>query len=132
MSRSIAPLLPLIILAGTMPLLMIILCFVRSHALTFYLTLLAVAASLAALATVSPLVGRKIGILFIFDGLTLFYGALMLAAGLAIVILSHEYLKRRPGDPEEYYILLLGAMLGALVADRLPPLRVVFPRLSSS
>jgi NADH-quinone oxidoreductase subunit N len=115
MSRSIASLLPFIILAGTMPLLMIILCFVRSHALTFYLTLLAVAASLAALATVNPLAGRRIGILFIFDGLTLFYGALMLAAGLAIVILSHEYLMRRPGDPEEYYILLLGAMLGALI-----------------
>ena len=115
MSRSIASLLPLIILAGTMPLLMIILCFVRSHALTFYVTLLAVAASLAALATVSPLGGRKIGILFIFDSLTLFYGALMLAAGLAIVASEPRILMRRPGDPEEYYILLLGAMLGALI-----------------
>ena len=115
MSTSFALLLPFIILAGTMPLLMIILCFVRSHRLTFYVTLLAIAASLVAVATMTPLGARKVGLLFVFDGLFLFYGALILAGGLAVVVLSHEYLSGRPGDVEEYYVLLLGAMLGALV-----------------
>jgi len=115
MSPSLASLLPLIILAGAMPFLLVILCFVRSHGLTFYVTLLALAASLAALATVTPLGAPKVGILFVFDGLFFFYGGLLLAGSLAVVVLSHEYLSGRPGDVEEYYVLLLGAMLGALV-----------------
>lgn len=115
MSPSFASLLPLIILAGAMPLLMIILCFVRSHVLTFYVTLLAIAASLAVLATTAPLGARKVGILFIFDGLTLFYSGLLLAGSIAVVVLSHEYLIGRSGDKEEYYVLLLGAIVGALV-----------------
>src|SRR5271157_5995815 len=107
MSPSLASLLPLIILAGAMPFLLIIFCFVRSHGLTFYVTLLAFAASLAALATVTPFGAPKVGILFVFDGLFLFYGGLLLAGSLAVVVLSHEYLSGRPGDVEEYYVLLL-------------------------
>jgi NADH-quinone oxidoreductase subunit N len=115
MSPSLASLLPLIILAGAMPLLLIILCLVRSHGVTFYVTLLTIAASLAALETVTPGGAPRVGILFVFDGLTFFYGGLLLAGGLVVAVLSREYLSGRPGDIEEYYVLLLGAMLGSLV-----------------
>jgi len=115
MNLPFLALLPLSILAGTMALLMICLSLRRSHALTFYLTLAGLVASLGALLVVGPLGGERVGMLFIFDSLGFFYSALMLAGGLAVVILSYEYLEGRPGDVEEYYILLLGALLGALV-----------------
>ena len=115
MNFSFVPLLPLMIVAATMSIVMITLAIRRNHALTFYITLLGLASSLAALLAIRPLAGQRIGILLIFDGFSLFYSALLLASGLAIVVLSYEYLQGRTGDAEEYYILLLGAMLGALV-----------------
>ncbi len=115
MSFSFLPLLPLMIVAATMPVVMIALALGRNHALTVYITLLGIASSLAALLAISPLAGQRIGLLLIFDGFSLFYSALLLASGLAVVVLSYEYLQGRTGDAEEYYILLLGAMLGALV-----------------
>ena len=114
MTYSLFPLLPLIIIAATSVVIMIALAFGRSHRATFLLTLAGILASLASIAAVLPAVPARIGSLFVVDGFALFYGALVLSASFATTILSYGYLRRRVAVPEEYYLLLLGASLGAL------------------
>ena len=71
-------------------------------------------AALAGLVALLPLVPAQAGLLFLFDGFALFYSALVLAAGFLVAVLSYDYLKGRSAAPEEFYLLLLGALLGAL------------------
>lgn len=49
------------------------------------------------------------------DAYTLFFIALLLAAGLAVLGLSYDYFKHREGQNEELPLLLLTALLGASV-----------------
>ena len=114
MTPPLLPLLPLMVVAAGLVLAMIGLAVARSHRLTFALTVAAVVGALGSLAVLLPLVPGRVGLLFICDGLALFSSGLVLAAGLAIAVLSYDYLKGREGAPEEFYLLLLGALLGAL------------------
>jgi NADH-quinone oxidoreductase subunit N len=100
--------------AATAVLLTIVLALKRNHLLTFCLTLLGIVVAFAALFLVSPAISRQVGLLFVVDGFGIFYSALVLAAGFCVTILSFDYLKGREGRQEEFYILLLGALLGAL------------------
>jgi NADH-quinone oxidoreductase subunit N len=71
-------------------------------------------AALAGLVIILPLIPAQAGLLFLFDGFALFFSALVLAAGFLVAVLSYDYLKGRNTSPEEFYLLLLGALLGAL------------------
>ena len=62
----------------------------------------------------TPLVHR-ITPLIVMDGYGLFYIDLILAASMAVVILSYDYLKMYAARVEEYYVLLLTATLGAMI-----------------
>ncbi len=86
----------------------------RSHEATFCLTLAGILAALAAVVALAPSVPRQGGLLFVFDGFALFYSGLVLAAAFLTAVLSYDYLKERSRTPEEFYLLLLGALLGAL------------------
>jgi len=109
------PLLPLMIIAATLVLSMVAISVRRSHRATFCLTLSGILAALAGLVALLPLVPAQAGLLFLFDNFALFYSALVLAAGFLVVVLSYDYLEGRNTAPEEFYLLLLGALLGALV-----------------
>ena len=115
MTFPFLPLLPLVVIAAGLVLIMIGLALRRSHRLTFALTLAAILGALGSLAVLLPLVPSRVGLLLLFDGLALFASGLVLAAGLVVAVLSYDYLKGREGRPEEFYLLLLGALLGALV-----------------
>ncbi len=52
--------------------------------------------------------------LFRVDALASFFNSLFLLAALAVALLAHPWLKRRPGDSEEFCILLLTATIGAM------------------
>jgi NADH-quinone oxidoreductase subunit N len=104
----------MVIAAGPV-LIMIGLAVTRSHRLTFSITLAAILGALGSLGVLLPLVPTQVGLLFLFDGFVLFYSGLVLASGLVVAVLSYDYLKGREGAPEEFYLLLLGALLGALV-----------------
>ncbi len=115
MRLSLGPMLPFMIIASTIVIAMIALAFSRSHRFTFYLTLLGIAVAFAALVYLRPSGTRLIGKLFVIDSFASFYSALLLAASFSITLISFDYLERRPEGKEEYYILLLGALLGAMV-----------------
>jgi NADH-quinone oxidoreductase subunit N len=103
------------IIAATLVLSMVAISVRRSHRATFCLTLSGILAALAGLVALLPLVPAQAGLLFLFDNFALFYSALVLAAGFLVVVLSYDYLEGRNTAPEEFYLLLLGALLGALV-----------------
>ena len=115
MTFPLLPLLPLMIIAATLVLSMVAISVRRSHRATFCLTLSGILAALAGLVALLPLVPAQAGLLFLFDNFALFYSALVLAAGFLVVVLSYDYLEGRNTAPEEFYLLLLGALLGALV-----------------
>ena len=107
---------PLILLAFTAVLVMLVTALRRNHLLTATLTAVGITlAFLAILVTSLPLAPRQVTPLLVLDHYALFYIGLVLAASLAVAILSYPYLKGREGNYEEFYILLLLATLGSAV-----------------
>ncbi len=53
--------------------------------------------------------------LYVVDGYALFFTSLIIAAAIAVALLSYSYFKRRSPQPEEFYILLLLSTLGATI-----------------
>jgi NADH-quinone oxidoreductase subunit N len=113
--QDLRPLLPLLVLSAAIVTVMLVTAFKRNHRLTFFLTLLGLALSLAALPLASSGLPRSITPLIVVDGFAIFYIALVLAASLVVVLLSFNYLEKVSGNKEEYYLLILLATLGAMV-----------------
>ncbi len=114
--QDLIPLLPLLVLAASIVIVMLVIAFQRSHRLTFALTLLGLALSLAALPLASASgLPRPITALVMVDGFAIFYIGLVLAASLVVVLLSFNYLEKVAGHKEEYYLLILLATFGAVV-----------------
>ncbi len=109
-------LLPFIIIASASVIIMLAVAVRRSHMFAYLLTLGAIACALAAFfvgASLRP--PARITPLLVVDGYALFYMTLIFASSFAVTVLSYCYLKGRKGNPEEYYILLLLAVLGSSV-----------------
>ena len=111
---SLLPVLPMGVLVFGLALAMIGVAVRRSHAATFGIALAAIIASAAAAAGLASSVPMQGGPLFFADGFALFYAGLVLIAGACVAILARGYLKGRAVRPEEFYMLLLGALTGAL------------------
>lgn len=108
-------LLPLILIAATAILVMLAVAFKRNHALAAGLTLAGLVAAFISVGAVMPTVPRQVTALLIMDRYALFYMAVMLAAALAVAVLSYQYFEKHEGHREELYVLLLIATLGCLV-----------------
>ena len=111
---DLLPLLPWIITAATAVVVMLAVALRRNHALAAVLALAGLAAALIAL-VVGPKDVRHVTALLVIDGYARFYAGLILAASLALTLLSYGYLQRRQVMREEFYILLLLATTGAEV-----------------
>lgn len=78
---------------------------------------LAVAGTVLALASLWPAAAvtpRQVTPLVVIDGFALYFISLVLAATLAVLLLSPGYLRNRPGPAGPYYLLLLLAAFGAM------------------
>ena len=108
--------LPFVVLTATAVAVMLLIAFYRNHAATVALTLLGLAGAFGALFAVrfyAP--SRQVTPLILVDGFALFFMGLLIAAGFAVALLSYGYLKDRPENLEEYYLLLLLATLGTSI-----------------
>jgi NADH-quinone oxidoreductase subunit N len=110
---DIFALLPLIVLASTATVVMLSLAFYRSHLVSVVLTLLGITVSFATLINAYSVVPRHITRLLILDQYACFFIGLTLAASFIVVVLSYGYLKKCEESHEEYYVLMLLALLGA-------------------
>jgi len=123
-------LLPLIVLSGTAPALLMAIALYRRHGLVFGITLLGFAATVAAAvvitviaapvgsvaAATAPIVlPQQVGALLRIDNYALFFTGLLAGAGFFITLLSYGYWERRGGAREEYYLLLMLGTAGGVV-----------------
>jgi NADH-quinone oxidoreductase subunit N len=106
---------PLIVLACSTIVIMLVIAARRNHALTMALTLLADAGAFASLFVVSRGVSRQVAALLIMADYSLFYMALIFAASFVVTLLSYSYLERHREQCEEFYLVLLLATLGSAV-----------------
>ena len=107
--------LPFIVIVATSLILMLMISFYRCHILAAFLTLGGIALSLFSLTLSYPLLPRQVTSLLILDHYVVFYSGLILAASFLITALSYGYLQKQGGDREEFYLLLLLAILGSTV-----------------
>jgi NADH-quinone oxidoreductase subunit N len=108
-------LLPLIVITATALLLMLVIAFYRSHALTAFLTIAGIALSFYTLQAAYGIAPHRATDLLTIDHYSIFYTGLILAASFAVALLSYGYLKKHTGHHEEFYLLLLMALLGSAV-----------------
>ncbi len=108
-------LLPLLCIFVTALVVMLGIAVRRDHVVTLVLTLaglgIAFARTLWA-AQVSPV---QFTPLLIVDRFALFYTGLILFASFIVAVFSFTYFKKREGDHEEFYVLLLVATLGSSI-----------------
>ena len=88
--------------------------FWRSHRTAFALTLLSLAAAFIALWPGLGAGPRAVTPLLMLDAYAAFFNGLFILIGAITAILAHRYLQGRAGRPEEFYVLLLSATLGAM------------------
>ncbi len=108
-------LLPLIIIAATLIVVMLVIAFHRNHKLTAILTLVGFIIAGASLTAVSSLIPRRITPLLILDHYALYYTGLIFMASFVVAALSYSYLEIHESHREEFYLLLLLATLGCAV-----------------
>lgn len=106
---------PFLVLALTSVTVMLMIAFYRSHTVTAALTVAGLALGLATLPLAWSIVPHQVSPLLVVDGYALFFMGLILAATVAVAALSHGYLENQSGMREEFYILLILAVLGAAV-----------------
>jgi len=105
-------LLPLVVVAATAILVMVGITWQRHHSSTAALTVGGLALALASLPLASAAAASPP--LMTLDGITLMGSVLVLASALAIAAISPHYLANYTGPQEEFYLLLLCAVTGAL------------------
>ena len=105
---------PLLILAGSILLIMIMIAIWRNHVLTSILTL---ATLIIAIFTINykPSGIHHINSLFTVDSFGVWFIGLLLLATFFITLISYSYLEKQQGSKEEFYLLLLTGTLGASV-----------------
>jgi NADH-quinone oxidoreductase subunit N len=114
-AHDFAALLPLMILAAAPVVVMLVIAFRWSHALTFFLALAAVILAILTLLWKPRPSAHKLTQLLVIDGYALFFIGLILVAGLFTLLLSYGYLNIHKESREEFYILFLSALLGSAI-----------------
>ncbi len=113
-SEDFIALLPLLVTALSSLAVLLLAAFRRDHGLVAVVTSLGLVAAFLTLPVAAGVAPRPVTPLLIMDIYALFYAGLILAATLAVTILSYGYLEKQEGQHEEFYALLLFATLGAM------------------
>jgi NADH-quinone oxidoreductase subunit N len=108
-------LLPILVVASTSVVVMLVIAFHRSHSLTTLLSAAGLMAALASIAYAYPYTPHRVSELLIVDQYSLLLSVLFLLSGLVVLVLSHSWLQKKPGPSEEFNLMLLLATLGSLV-----------------
>ncbi len=114
-SADLIALLPVIVLAASAVMVMLIVALYRHLRGAAILTLIGLLLSIAVLPVAAEVTPRQVTPLMVIDRFALFYIGLIFAATFAATMLCYSYFKERVGRHEELYILLLLAALGAVV-----------------
>jgi NADH-quinone oxidoreductase subunit N len=106
---------PLLILAGSSVLVMLLIAIKLSHRIVQLSSLLLFASAFLSLIYTSDILPFQIPPLLIFDGFSNFIIGLIIFASLVVNILSYVYFDEKEESPKEYYVLLFLCTLGSCV-----------------
>jgi len=112
---GLTAILPLLILGGAPVLEMIVVAVRRAHAPVFWITVLSLLAAFGSLWIAAGAAPREVTPLLEIDRYALFYTGLIVAAALAVTVLTYGYIEKHNVQREEIYMLYLIATLGAAV-----------------
>jgi NADH-quinone oxidoreductase subunit N len=107
--------LPLVILAAGATAGMLGIAARRSHVGTFVLTLCTLVLALVALRIPWRAGDEYVTMLIRFDGYAIFFMGLLFTAAIAVTVMAYGYMRERDTVREEFYVLILTAMLGCAV-----------------
>ena len=114
-AAEVLRLLPLIVLAAGVVVGMLGIAIYRSHLLTLVITLGTLALSFILLGAPIRAPQEYVTPLIRFDGYAIFFMGLLFLTAIAIAVMAYGYLRGRVVIQEEFYVLLLIAMLGCSV-----------------
>ncbi len=120
-AEQLQALLPIIMMASTSVIVMLVVAFIPRHSVISSVTVLGFILTFASLSWTGEVgQGLQVTPLIVVDRFALFYSALLLLASLVITLLSFNYFTKGSGsenqvEPGEFYILLTTATLGAMV-----------------
>ncbi len=106
---------PYLALAASVVITMLVLAFYRNHKITVFLTLAGLAISYICISGTSSPHPRNVTPLLTIDQYGFFFLCLLLLSGFAVTAMSYSYLEKHDGHREEFYILLMLALLGCSV-----------------
>lgn len=125
-STDFIALLPLLVQAGTVLVLLAVVCVRRHHLFSAVVSATANAAALAVLPLAAAQTPHAVGELLIVDRAALFFMGLIFSSALAVTMLAYDYLGRHGVRREEFYILLQAATTGAAVLTATTHFAIVF------
>lgn len=114
-SADLIPLLPYLVIASTGLVVMLLLAIRRSRVATVMVTIAGLAVAIATAVWVADPEPRQVTSLLVVDNFGLFFTALMCLAGIAVALLAYDYWPAETQLSEEFYLLLLFAVLGSAV-----------------
>jgi NADH-quinone oxidoreductase subunit N len=106
---------PLLVLVAASLIITLAIAFFRERRVIAILTTGGLSLSLLMTWIVSPSSPRQVTPLLIIDHYALFFTGLIIAAGIAVTLVSFDYLEKREGIQGEYSLLLILATLGSAV-----------------
>ena len=106
---------PFIVLAASSVVLLIVVATHRNHALAMACTLIGLAATAVGVFVAAGADPTKATPLFVIDDYALYYSLLVVLAAMFVTLMAYGYLGQRHSRPEEAYILIQVATLGAMV-----------------
>ncbi len=113
--EQIIILLPYLILAGSAVTALLAVALRRNHLLTALIAVGGLALALSSLPLLSGYLPQRVTALLVLDSYAFFYLALIFAATIVTALFAYLYLQNSSAFPEEFYVLLLTAALGAAV-----------------
>jgi NADH-quinone oxidoreductase subunit N len=106
---------PLLLLAGSSVLIMLLIAIKLSHRVIQLSSLLLFAVTFSSLFYIQRLLPYSIEPLLVIDGFSVFIMGLIIFSSLVVNILSYIYFEEKEESPKEYYVLLFLCTLGACV-----------------
>ena len=114
-AAQVQALLPYLVLSGGAVALLLVVAWLRSHAVAFWGAVAVLGAALLSTPVAYEAGAQGVDELLRIDGYALFFKALFSLAGIVTAVLGHRYLVPRANHRQEFYILLVIAVLGAAV-----------------
>lgn len=113
--EDITYLIPLMILAGAPILIMLVVSLTRNFRVTYSLSLLTLIAAIITVLVFDLSFPHHIGTLLVFDRFSYFFGIVIMLAGLAVMLLSYNYLQYQESTIGEYLIVVFISLLGSML-----------------